>query len=62
MLEAESFLEESLGGSSRYYQLFPKISGRGFTGIVDAYENPIVDFNDAIEQLQDILEDIQEER
>jgi hypothetical protein len=60
MLEAESFLKESFGENSRYYQLFPKFThtmvGGRIGGVYDTKH-----FNDAKEQLLDILQDIQEE-
>ncbi len=53
MLDSEFFLEDSFGRNHRYYRLFPKIR-RTFLN-----ENPIVRFNEAIDLLQDILQDIQ---
>lgn len=61
MLETESFLKESFGENSPYFRLFPKIM-RFTSSAFSANLNPTANFNEAKEQLRDILEDIQEER
>lgn len=62
LLETKSFLKREFGETHRYYQAFPDVIGPTLNDTMENIFSPIDNLNEAKEQLQDILQDIEEDK